>query len=184
MTVDVPQRRSVVTEEGGVLAIAIPAARHIFPLLFLPFWLFMWYQGETSALRDVGKHGVLDLFVLVWLTFWTAGGIAAALLWVWMSFGVEVVSLGTSVLSVRRKIGPVGITRDYDLTHVRNLRVSLSQAADPKARQSRSSLVVPFGTIAFDYGAKTIRFGGVEEAEAAQIVRDLVTRRPSLIEAA
>jgi len=37
------------------------------------------------------------------------------------------------------------------------------------------------GHIAFDYGAKTYRFGaGVDEAEAKQIVKQIVDRYPSL----
>jgi len=61
---------------------------------------------------------------------------------------------------------------DFDVTEIRNLRCSPIQV-------TRSSLIAP-GTIAFDYGAKTYRFGaGICQAEANDLIGQLKEHMPS-----
>jgi hypothetical protein len=96
-------------------------------MLFLPLWLVGWAFGEVSAIgtltSESGNAGT-DLFMLVWLTGWTVGGAFAIGILLWLYFGKERVTLSTTTLEIRQEVLGVGRSREYDLTHVRNLRVS------------------------------------------------------------
>jgi len=81
------------------------------------------------------------------------------------------------VLAIKRDLFGTGRARQYDLAHVKHLRV-----VTPSFNPFDFSSALQFwgiggGLIAFDYGAKTFRFGaGVEEAEAQGIVTRLKSR--------
>jgi hypothetical protein len=81
------------------------------------------------------------------------------------------------VLTMRRE--PIGIPlrKGYDLLNVRNLRV----VPFDESLWSRRDPWTPTGPLAFDYGARTVRFGaGIDEAEARMIVDSIRTRFPEL----
>jgi hypothetical protein len=106
--------------------------------------------------------------VVVRLVEWTVGGCVAIYIWLWNVAGHEIISLTPTSLTIRRDILGFGRSKEYDLPSVRNLRI------DPWPENtnltSRTQLLVG-GTIAFDYGAKTFRFGGgVDEAEASHLI--------------
>src|SRR5471032_320619 len=73
------------TPEGE--QIRVRAARQIFPLLFLPFWLVGWTIGGVVA----GWQMVAQFqpFLAIWLCFWAVGWVAAAGTIVWMLTGSE-----------------------------------------------------------------------------------------------
>lgn len=173
--VAVPQMRSLVEETPGGLSISMPAPRHPFALLFLPVWLVGWGFGELSAIRSLlaGTTNEPRLFLLVWLAFWTLGGGWAALTLLRMLVGKERLDLDGDVLRHRHELLGLGRSKEYELRHVHGLRAAAA-AGLPAAWRG---LAPGQGTIAFDYGAKTIRVGdGLEEAEAAQIISRLQQR--------
>jgi hypothetical protein len=70
-----------------------------------------------------------------------------------------------------------GRSNEYDLPSVKNLRIAFTLA--------NTNLTIPAqsfgggGSIAFDYGAKTFRFGGgLDDAEAAHLIDVLKSRYP------
>jgi hypothetical protein len=70
----------------------------------------------------------------------------------------------------------VGRDREYDLAHVRRLRV-VPHVSDPYGwRSTMRWWGVGGGSLAFDYGAKTVQFGAVDEAEGHDIVEELRSR--------
>ena len=183
MRIAPPRRRSVTTESPEGLQITIPASRNVLILLFLSAWLVGWAIGEVMVTRellgdDARGHGPGDLFLMAWLTIWTVGGAGAVYTWLWSAVGKEIVHLRPDALTVKRDVLGFGRTQEYDLAHVRNLRVSGGVPADAFSWKSgMRTWGSGQGIIAFDYGAKTFRFGGsLDEAEAAQLISDLKQR--------
>jgi hypothetical protein len=71
-----------------------------------------------------------------------------------------------------------GRSREYDLTNVKNLRIARSPLNSNYGWNSPSQSMLG-GTIVFDYGSKTFHFGGgLDEAEASQLIERLKSRYP------
>jgi hypothetical protein len=172
-----PAARSRISQTIDGLEAAIPSRRNVFQWLFLTAWLLGWGVGEVLAAREVfsGRRGLADdLFTAAWLAAWTLGGVFAIYAWLWMVGGREVIRLRPTSLSVKREVFGMGRSREYDLNYVKNLRV----AAEPTYTWDWIGAMrfwgLAGGPVAFDYGARTYRFGnGVDEAEGHQIVEAL-----------
>jgi hypothetical protein len=138
-----------------------------------------WLFGEVSVIRElaIGKTaGGINLFMVGWLGAWTVGGAAAIYIWLWNAAGHEIVSLTPTSLTIRRDILGFGRSKEYDLPSVKNLRIvpTLGIANFNFPTQSLTG-----GSMAFDYGAKTFRFGGgLDEAEASHLIELLKSRYP------
>lgn len=79
-------------------------------------------------------------------------------------------------LILRREILGLGRSREFDVSQIRDLRILPLPLGDPRDLSLGSE-----GVIAFDYGAKTFRFGAaLAEAEAKQLLQTLHTRCPAL----
>lgn len=158
--------------------IVIPANRHIPTILGLTAWLVGWAAGAYYAAREVYTQpvGFVTVFLSAWLAGWTFGGLWAAYFILWLSAGSEIVTLRAGTLTLKRDILGLGRLQEYDVARIHNLRVS-PQTTDPSERRSGyGPWGTVAGTVAFDYGSSTIRFGAVEEAEAQQIIADLKMR--------
>lgn len=71
----------------------------------------------------------------------------------------------------------MGRVREYDVQHVRELRVSPMPYNPFDFRSALQFWGVGGGLMAFDYGAATIRFGaGLEEGEAKSIIAKVKSR--------
>ena len=179
--VPVPAARATLTESSEGLLITIRAGTW-YAIPFFGFWLAMWRFGEIIATREIifgHSHNVSHLsareefdgklFLVAWLALWSVGGTFAIISLLWNLAGVEKVLRGPSILTTKREVLGIGPVREYELRSVSNLRIS----ANPRSPSNRIS---PFqllngGIIAFDYGAKTFRFGiGLHEPEAQQII--------------
>jgi hypothetical protein len=168
--------RAQILDEVSRVRVTIPARRNWFVILFLPLWLAGWAAGDVAVLSQViddPPTGGEGPFILVWLVLWNVFGPLFALFWLWTVAGKEIVTLDAEVLSLRYALGRVGWTRRFARDQVAALRVSPSATAE-----ARSLAWWPgAGTIAFDYGARTYRFGsGLDEAEAKQVAADLRRR--------
>ncbi len=145
-----------------------------------------WAFGEISAIREIfgggqSPHGSISsvhgqgLLLLGWLGAWTAAGCFFGYLWMWNLAGGERVVLGPRTLAVKRDVLGFGPLKEYELQEVRNLRAG-ADALNRNGQMSPFSLLNG-GTISFDYGAKTFRFGAdLDEAEARQIITQLKSR--------
>jgi hypothetical protein len=178
--VAVPTAKASVFDTPAGLLINIPSTKNWFVILFIGFWLCGWLFGEVSVIRQLatGKTaGGISLFMVAWLGGWTVGGAAAIYFWLWNIAGHEIVSLTPTSLTLRRDILGFGRSNEYDLPSVKNLRIAFTLA--------NTNLTIPAqsfgggGSIAFDYGAKTFRFGGgLDDAEAAHLIDVLKSRYP------
>ncbi len=176
MKVDVPKRRASFENVIEGTRYRIPGKRSIATICFLPLGQTAWGYAEVKTVTEIlDNEKELTLLLAVWLTLWTIGGLAALYSWLAQILGEEIVTLTPSALAIKRAVFGFEPTREFDLTKVRNLRVS-REPSESGARK-KSTSVFAGGTIAFDYGAKTFRFGsGVDHAEAAMIVSELTSR--------
>lgn len=180
MKVSLPKARATVLDEAGILRISIPAKRRWFLIFFLILWLSMWvYAGVAAVGPQVAQGGEPPFFRVLWLVFWAAGSLFALFALLWMLAGREVAKVAQSEISLRREIAGLGRSREFDAGTIRNVRSSVVpfNPWDPSAALMFWGL--GGGTIAFDYGPKTYRFGaGLDEAEANSLT-EMIGRRIS-----
>ena len=178
-TVALPKPRATVSTQTGALQIVIPSRKNVFPILFLSCWLVGWFIGESTTATALIKGGVradAAAFTMFWLAGWSIGGALAVTTWLWMLIGREVLTFGSGEFVHRRALGPFGLDRAYAMSQVRDLR-AVPTPAYAFGRRSRDPFGLTSGTIAFDYGAKTIGVGaGIDEAEAKQLVETIRNR--------
>jgi hypothetical protein len=157
------------------MRISIPVRRNIFLTAFLGLWLIGWAWGEITVprLAFCAKTQEAPLFVLAWLGMWTLVGGLAIYVFLWRLVGKEIVSVDGLLLKIKKDIFGYGRLKEYELASVRSLRVAPDSFNLWDFSAALRFWGVGGGTIAFDYGASTNRFGaGVDEAEA----KDIVTR--------
>ena len=174
MRVEVPKRRSTFEQAEDGMRYTLPPRRQTFSMVFLPIWLFFWAIGFGTTLRSLlGRPQ--QPFLIFWLSAWTVGGVAVFYGWLAQVAGNELVTLAPGTLKIKRSVLGIEPVREYDATQIRNLRVAPPVPTWYKPKRNWG----PFdeGVIAFDYGARTIRFGaGVDEAEASMIVEEIKRR--------
>jgi hypothetical protein len=179
--VAVPAAKASISDTPDGLVISIPATKSWGTIAFIGFWLCMWAFGEFSVIHQLatGKpQGSGNLFMVGWLGAWTVGGCAAMYAWLWNMTGHEIVSLTPTSLAIRRDVLGFGRSSEYDLQSVKNLRID-KIPINSRYNQGFSLQSYFGGTIAFDYGAKTFRFGGgIDEAEASHLIELLKSRYP------
>lgn len=172
--------RSTITEDGRELRIVIPPRRNWFLLLFLSAWLGLWILTQVTVPFQLLETRVFSRemwFLAIWLLMWTLGSVVALYIWLWNLTGREIVVVDGRDLVLKRDLLGFGRERAYDLAHVANLRVSSvpSIYLDPKAGLHLWG--IGGGLLAFDYGAKTYRFGNsIDEAEANLLLRSITER--------
>jgi hypothetical protein len=171
--------RSTVIREGGSVRILIPSRKNWLIIAFLGFWLAVWGWSELQVPRQLmGKLSERPegmLFVGVWLTLWTAGGLTALYAWLWQLAGREVIGVSSRTLSVRREIFGVGRTLEFEVAQLKDPRIAPVAEGSWDARANTYHFGSSAGRIAFDYGARTHRFAlGVDEAEAKTILATIL----------
>ena len=167
--------------EGGPegLEIVIPASRNLFVAIFLGVWLIAWSIGEMKVLAQVlsGRMGPSGPVLLLWLLFWTAGGLVAFYVWLWRLAGKERILMGTSTLRMKRDILGFGRTRVYDLRKISRLRVAPTSVGSVNRDVAARLSGLAGGAIEFEYENRAIRFGfSIDETEARMIVERMRQR--------
>ncbi|HTM49574.1 MAG TPA: hypothetical protein VL285_12860 [Bryobacteraceae bacterium] len=176
-----PARRSSSLQTATGLEISIPPKRNPFLMIFLAAWLVGWGFGEVTAGREIllGKETTPTLFLAVWLTMWTLGGAFALYALLKMIGGRDVLLLRASTLLLKGEVFGLGRGREYELEHVRNLRVEGVTAWPNDMAGAMRFWGIGGGPITFDYGSATVRWGaGLEEPEARQVIQELRARYP------
>lgn len=173
-----PGMRSTVRQEASGLTIEIPVKRNWFMLVFLSLWLCGWLAGAImvpGSFFSPGTPAGARLFTVAWLAMWTVGGVCAIYIWLWQVAGMEIIRITHTSLTRRRALFRVGRDKEFGLSHIRNLRVATPQGFNPFDFASAGQFWgLSGGAVAFDYGARTYRFGlGLDEAEAKTIVQKI-----------
>lgn len=182
--------RSRIESIGGGIEIVMPSRRSVIMTGFVGIWLAFWIYSifgilpqALSGLPQARGAAPSLPFMIVWIAFWLAGGAFAFATFAWSVAGKERVTISADTFAIRREAFGVGLTRRYALASVRALRVVDDAAwSSPFSGFGRND---PFGlrsgSLAFDYGAKTIRFGsGVDAAEAKHILSRALAAKPAL----
>ncbi len=174
--------RAKVTLLPDGVEITIPERRNLLVAAFLGFWLCGWAVGEVSVLGMLmrGQAGPGGFFMLAWLGGWTIGGGMALYAWLRMVLGKERIRLRPDALVVFREVPGWVRRNEYDATQVTGLR-ALPVATVPFFGSRIDVFGTSGGSIAFDYGARTVRLAsGLDEAEARTLVATLVKHDPRL----
>lgn len=172
--------RIIITDTSAGLRIIMPCRRSWFVILFLAFWLCGWAVAEVMVANqflngDAPPEG--EFFMLTWFGVWTVGGVFAIYAWLWQVMGKEIITVHGQTFTTRRDIGGFGFDKEYDLLQMRDLRVGQVGFNPLEFSSSLQLWGVGGGVIAFDYGARTYRFGaGLDEAEAKQAVTAIKQR--------
>ena len=131
-------------------------------------------MGEVTASREVFLASSpigAKLFIIFWLGAWTVGGGFAIYTWFRSFLGREVILINPMMLTIRQEAGKLGRSKEYELREVKSLRVEPLAYGYRNYSSNMQFWGMGNGLIAFDYGAKTFRFGsGVEESEAKDLV--------------
>ena len=170
--------RARIVSQTQDLLIEIPAKTNWFVTPFLGFWLCGWLMGELSVLGRLLSGGG-NLFLLVWLGAWTVGGCMAMMVFLWNLGGKERVHVSPLGIRIDRSVPLWTRSRIYDGSHVERLRASPDGDPGKWLGQPSGGFLAGFdkGTVAFDYGRDTIRFGlDLDEADATHIVELMAPR--------
>ena len=97
-------------------------------VLFLLLWLGGWSVGEYFAVTEIMRKGniLTDVFLLIWVTFWTIAGAACWWIVLWNLFGSERLFVTSGALVMSKGIGPLRRRTVCPVDSVANLRVSLT----------------------------------------------------------
>ena len=170
--VNLPQARHTAQLVDEKLIVNIPSRTNWLQILFLLVWLAFWLFGWSAGLFGLISAGGAGLFMLFWLVFWTIGGLAVMLSLLWQLTGREIIVVDDKALRIKWQLWGFSWLKTYLAADVGSLRVSPVVYAWHGRSRQLSYWWNGCGPIAFDYGAKTYRFGdGVDEAEAKQIVK-------------
>jgi len=155
------------------LELVIPGKRNWLVILFMSAWLGGWYFGETSAINSILHSKSTDGpsgFLIFWLIGWSIGGCWVLYSIIRSLFSTERISLTSNTLIIKQEIFNFGVSKEYDLSSIIDIRVS-PMASLNSSFQNAFAINNNLGVISFDYGAKTINFGSsIEEAEAREII--------------
>lgn len=163
----------------GHQLIEIPARRNWFIIPFLMFWLSIWTVGGITAFVSLFSN--FSLFICFWLGAWAVGWIFVAATLSWQLTGKELVrsvgqdlEIGYQMLGAKRmKLYCGSDIQRLSVDGAGNL-MRLFQISIPFYHGAN------FGTMKFDYGPKTFRFGSsIEEAEAHSIIANIASKLPS-----
>jgi hypothetical protein len=157
---------------GSTASLRPSGIARYFGAAFLLVWLGGWALGEAFALgflffivRSVvssaagvpwpipggewiagGAAGLVFLFLLIWLTLWTFGGVAAITELLRSLAGEDTVSVQMSGVELQRRAGPFRRTRTFDRAKIRRVRLRRHDQAVVMDTATGTEVVTKFGT--------------------------------------
>lgn len=158
---------------GSTTSLRPTGVGRYFGAAFLAFWLAGWAIGETFALAMLAAmfgslSGVLSeqglpafvaqlsssgaatfviLFLLVWLTFWTFGGIAAIAHVLRMLAGEDRLTVQASGFELVRRAGPFHRVRAFDRSSIRRVRIRHHDKALVADTAGATHVITQYGTV-------------------------------------
>jgi hypothetical protein len=167
--------------QNGVETIRIPARKRMLVLIFLCIWFAAWTVGGFAALVIFATD--FSPYVAIWLGFWAIGWFFTAITISWQLTGYETLAIVGADLKLGQKQFGYSRSKLYRGSDIKHLSV-----APRPGYFARTQLNNPFmlqagwGSIKFDYGAKTVYAAAeVDEAEARMIIAHLLKRLPSSV---
>ncbi len=188
--------RHVTVDLGDSLRITLPSRKRWFTLIASALFAAVWVM-VTLPIVGVGGPAMLTALLdelrtapaalagdaiffvvgLIWLSIWSIAGLTALYTALWGLAGREIIEVSPLAIRLARRVPGWGRTQQYLAEHIRDLRVSPQAMPDWWMRRSAWPSAA-LGQLAFDYGARTIRFGDCDEAEAKLILAEIEQRFP------
>ncbi len=180
MPITPPKPRYTLDDTGEMLCITIPSPKRRYAILANGFgliWIIIIAPFASHSYFGPSYDGE-SWFPVAVIAVFTLAFLYAVVSLLWLLFGVEVIKVDRDGIKTRRQVFGLGRTRNYDGEHIRRLRAApIVYATTYRSNFTSEYLGLAGGQIAFDYGAKTIRFGGgIDEAEARTIVEAITQR--------
>jgi hypothetical protein len=161
------------TIDGSTASFRNSGVARFFGAAFLACWLTGWAFGEALALyflfmlgRSVvgsiagvswpvpggewiagGAAGFAFLFIIVWLTLWTVGGVAAITEFLRLLSGEDRVDVQGTAIEVTRRAGPFRRVRTFDRSAIRRLRLRPKDNAVMIETATSTEEITKYGSI-------------------------------------
>ena len=181
--IEVGKGRGKVEQTNHGLRITIPSKKNFFLIVFMGFWLMGWAIGEVSVLKELLNltDGVPEFFLIAWLGGWTVGGAFAIYAWLWNVMGKEIVDITSSELSHIKVLAGFNRSSEYAVSSISKLRLQPQNTSIFGSGNGMEFWGITGGSIAFDYGQSTHKFGAqLDEAEASHIIEAIKNRFTNL----
>ena len=162
-----PSRVQVRREADG-LHLMLPKRRRAVEYLTAAWTLVVVGLGLTLMLTGEGDEDP-GWFLAVWALL----GLAFFGLSLWGLLHREEIVLDARALKVGWGVGGWYRWRSYTRDGIEDVRMSAETMSSLDPRAGLRQYGIGGGIVAFDYGARTVRFGKVEEAEAKRVVAAL-----------
>jgi hypothetical protein len=200
MAIKPPLPRHFVETLGHNVTVTLPCKKAISKIVWLCVWLLVWLYmtgilivvlatmigvaigvlGDTSP--DVGSNRVflipIACLIPFLLTLLGMDGTAIYSL-LWHIIGKEIIEVNSQTLTITKQIFRWRSSKEYISESISDLRVNNQPLSSFPPIKGIQKLLGQEGNIAFDYGAKTFRFGlEIDEAEANQIISTLYQHIP------
>src|SRR3954467_14967458 len=107
---NIGKRIELLKDLSGVTA-RIKTRKNMPLLIFLPIWLTGWTVGGVAAITAVLSGNDETGFLIIWLCGWFVGEISALSTWLWNAFGQEVVSIGNGMFIFKRELFGYAVTK-------------------------------------------------------------------------
>lgn len=156
----------------GGYEFVIPARRNWFVLIFLIVWLTGWTFGGVMAMVSLITER--EPFLAVWLIFWAVGWFFAAMQILFMLTGAEYIRCVGGDLELGYKGFVLPRRRRFRGTEIRRLGASDLPAAPAFGGFKGWGYLVPGasqpGPLSFDHGARTIYAGFGLDRAEAELI--------------
>ena len=180
--IEAPSLRHRSEDLGNRLRITIPSIKKWPMIIFLAIWLTLWSFGGIFAMSAITR-GKYEVFLILWLIIWFVGEITSIYQMMWQLFGQEKIEVTAESIVICQTILGIGQSKKYTREHIRRIRADVTGRIEPYALADEGvSLSKGTGMIAFDYKEETIRMGiGIDEAEAKYLVAKIQRHYPEYI---
>lgn len=162
--------RFLIETVEGVEQVRVKARRNWFVLPFLIVWLTFWTFGGIAAVTAFMAD--FSLFLLIWLVGWAFGWIFAASTIAWQLGGAEIVRVAHGDVEHVVRMPGYAKARIYRGSEVGPVQTNGSSLPFLFTGQGAYPPLfhLPFGSVKFRYGHRTIHLAaGLDEAEGEQI---------------
>jgi hypothetical protein len=174
--------RAVINETSGWMEIVIPTRKVYFFIIFFCIWLTPFTIGGVVAIIAMFLAPDVPIVVpIMVLLFWGAAITFVGRMLGWMIAGKEIIEVDCNMLKITQKGLLFSKPKIYDIKECREFRSidnSITNAFPMVIKSSIFGLGASAGTIAFDYGMKTIIFdGAIDEDEGKYIINLLKQKK-------
>jgi len=171
MDVAPPLTGTRIQDLGDRLVVRFKPRRSWGELVFLAVWLTCWTVGGMAAIVALPTMDWGErAFVLLWLCGWVFGECFAVVVIAWQLFGRELLIVTPEQIEVRKEVGRFDRTKFYEAPLVRDLRAArVPHDEDERPRKDFC--------LEFKYDEETVRVGeGMGEREGEHLAASVSQR--------